>query len=117
MLWTLQDGRDDNLLVVEYPYFERDVPMTFDEEGTYVTTDVVFEHNVTHEWNHGLGEIVTALLDAEMAITGLTEHDSVPWEALPGQMEQIGRDEWRLTDRPWRLAHSYTLEAVKTGPA
>jgi len=117
MLWTLQDGRDDDLLVVEYPYFERDVPMTFDEEGTYVTTDVVFEHNVTHEWNHGLGEIVTALLDAEMAITGLTEHDSVPWEALPGQMEQIGRDEWRLTDRPWRLAHSYTLEAVKTGPA
>ena len=117
MLWTLQDGRDDNLLVVEYPYFERDVPMTFDEEGTYVTTDVVFEHNVTHEWNHGLGEIVTALLDAGMAITGLTEHDSVPWEALPGQMEQIGRDEWRLTDRPWRLAHSYTLQAVKTGPA
>ena len=117
MLWTLQDGRDDDLLVVEYPYFERDVPMTFDEEGTYVTTDVVFEHNVTHEWNHGLGEIVTALLDAEMAITGLTEHDSVPWEALPGQMEQIGRDEWRLTDRPWRLAHSYTLQAVKTGPA
>ncbi|HEX9528315.1 MAG TPA: class I SAM-dependent methyltransferase [Streptosporangiaceae bacterium] len=117
MLWTLQDGRDDDLLVVEYPYFERDVPMTFDEEGTYVTTDVVFEHNVTHEWNHGLGEIVTALLDAGMAITGLTEHDSVPWEALPGQMEQIGRDEWRLTDRPWRLAHSYTLQAVKTGPA
>ena len=117
MLWTLQDGRDDDLLVVEYPYFERDVPMTFDEEGTYVTTDVVFEHNVTHEWNHGLGEIVTALLDAEMAITGLTEHDSVPWEALPGQMEQIGRDEWRLTDRPWRLAHSYTLQAVKTRPA
>ena len=117
MLWTLQDGRDDDLLVVQYPYFERDVPMTFDEEGTYVTTDVVFEHNVTHEWNHGLGEIVTALLDAEMAITGLTEHDSVPWEALPGQMGQIGRDEWRLTDRPWRLAHSYTLQAVKTGPA
>jgi len=117
MLWTLQDGRDDDLLVVQYPYFERDVPMTFDEEGTYVTTDVVFEHNVTHEWNHGLGEIVTALLDAEMAITGLTEHDSVPWEALPGQMEQIDRDEWRLTDRSWRLAHSYTLQAVKTGPA
>src|SRR5712692_247991 len=62
MLWSLQNGRDDDLLVVQYPYFERDVPMTFDEEGTYVTTDVVFEHNVTHEWNHGLGEIATALL-------------------------------------------------------
>ena len=26
--------------------------------------DAVFEHNVSHEWNHGIGEIVTALLDA-----------------------------------------------------
>ena len=115
MLWTIQDGRDDNLLVVEYPYFERDEPIVFDEGGTYVATDVVFEQTVTHEWNHGLGEIVTALIDAGLAITGLTEHDSVPWEAQPGQMEEIGGGEWRLTDRPWRLPHSYTLQAVKRG--
>ena len=113
MLWTLQDGRDDNLLVVEYPYFEREEPIVFDEGGTYVATDVVFEQTVTHEWNHGLGEIVTALLDAGLVITGLTEHDSVPWEAQPGQMEQIGGGEWRLAERPWRLPHSYTLQAVK----
>jgi hypothetical protein len=77
-----------------------------------VHTDVTFTHNRTNEWNHGLGEIVTALLDAGMELTGLTEHDSVPWEALPGQMEQAGH-EWRLADRPWRLAHSYTLQATK----
>lgn len=113
MLWTLQDGRDDGLLVVEYPYFERDEPMVFNEGGTYVSTDAVFEHNVTHEWNHGLGEIVTGLLDAGMTITGLTEHDSVPWDAQPGQMEQIGGGEWRLADRPWRVPHSYTLQAAR----
>ena len=28
-------------------------------------------------------------------------------------MEQIDGDEWRLTDRPWRLPHSYTLQAIK----
>jgi SAM-dependent methyltransferase len=115
MLWSLADSRDDGLLVVEYPYFEREEPIIFDEGGTYVATDVVFEHTLTHEWNHGMGEIVTSLFDAGMAITGLTEHDSVPWEALPGQMEQIGGGEWRLTDRPWRLPHSYTLQAVKSG--
>ncbi len=113
VLWTIQDGRDDDLLVVEYPYFERDEPFVFDSGGTYVATDVVFEQTVTHEWNHGLGEIVTALLDVGMVITGLTEHDSVPWEAQPGQMTEIGGGEWRLTDRPWRLPHSYTLQAVK----
>src|SRR6266581_7749781 len=90
MLWALEDAREDNLLVVRYPYCEREEPLAVDDAGTYVQTDVVFRHNITHVWNHGLGEIVTALLDAGMQITALTEHDSVPWEALPGKMERIG---------------------------
>lgn len=115
MLWSLADTRPDELLVVEYPYFEREEPTIFDEGGTYVSTDVEFEQTITHEWNHGLGEIVTALMRSGLTITGLTEHDSVPWEALPGQMTLLGNGEWRLTDRPWRLPHSYTLQAVKAG--
>ncbi len=115
MLWALEDAREDCLLVVEYPYFEREAPIVWDEGGTYVETDVAFEHNVTHEWNHGLGEIVTALLAVGMELTALVEHDSVPWEALPSQMERVGGREWRLIDRPWRLPHSYTLQAVRRG--
>jgi SAM-dependent methyltransferase len=115
MLWSLADARPDGLLVVDHPYFERDEPSVWDEGGTYVETHVVFEHNVTHEWNHGLGEIVSALLDEGLRVTGLAEHDSVPWEALPGQMERLPGGEWRLADRPWRLPHSYTLQAVAGG--
>jgi SAM-dependent methyltransferase len=113
MLWTLDDERTDDLLAVRYPYFERDAPMVFDNEGTYVATDTVFSHTTTHEWNHGLGEIVTALLSAGLAVTGLVEHDSVPWEALPGKMERLDGGEWRLTEDPSRLPHTYTLQAVK----
>ncbi len=115
MMWALDEARDGNLLVVDYPYFEREEPLVFDDDGTYVETDAVFTHNRVNVWNHGLGEIVTALLDAGMELTGLAEHDSVPWEALPGQMELLGNGEWRLTDRPWRLPHSYTLRARKRG--
>jgi SAM-dependent methyltransferase len=115
MLWTLADPREDRLLAVEYPYFEQPEPLVWDEAGTYVETDVEFEHTVTHEWNHGLGEVVTALMSAGMQLTMLEEHDSVPWEALPGQMERLELDEWRLIDRPARLAHTYTLQAVKAG--
>ena len=43
----------------------------------------------------------------------LVEHDSVPWQALPGQMDEIGGGEWRVRDRPERLPHTYTLQAVK----
>jgi len=113
MLWALADPRPDGLLVVDHPYFEREEPTVWDEGGTYVETDVVFEHNVTHEWNHGLGEIVSALLDEGLRLTSLVEHDSVPWDALPGQMERLPSGEWRLADRPWRLPHSYTLQAVR----
>jgi len=115
MLWALDDTRKDGLLAVEFAYFEREEPLVWEEGGTYVQTDVTFEHNVSYSWNHGLGEIVTALLDVGMELTGLTEHDSVPWEAMPGKMEQIGGGEWRLADRPWRVPHSYTLQAVKRG--
>ncbi len=113
VLWALDDTRADDLLVLRYPYVERDEPMVFDEAGTYVETDVVFEHTRTEEWNHGLGEIVTALLDSGMEITALAEHDSVPWQALPAMTEQAGTGEWQLASQPWRLPHSYTLQAVK----
>ncbi len=113
VLWALADPRPDGLVVLEYPYFERAEPTVWDEDGTYVETDVVFTQTRSVEWNHGLGEVVTALLDAGMQVTGLVEHDSVPWEALPGQMEQVDANEWRLADRPWRLPHTYTLQAVR----
>jgi SAM-dependent methyltransferase len=113
VLWALADPRPDGLLVLEYPYFEHEEPSIWVEPGTYVETDTGFQHNVTHEWNHGLGEIVTALLDAGLAITSLIEHDSVPWEAIGGQMDHLPNGEFRLTDRPGRLPHTYTLQAVR----
>ena len=111
MLWSLADVRPDHLLVVDHPYFEQVEPLVWDDGGTYVPTDVEFVHNTTLEWNHGLGEIVTALMDAGLTITALAEHDSVPWEALPGQMTLGPGGEWRLSERPERLACSYTLQA------
>jgi SAM-dependent methyltransferase len=114
VLWALPDPRPDGLLTLELPYFEQTEPTVWTEGGTYVETDAEFVHNTTHEWNHGLGEIVTALIEAGLAVTGLTEHTSVPWEALPGQMHRIENGEWQLTDRPERLPHSYTLRAVRT---
>lgn len=113
VLWALPDPRPDGLITLEHPYFERPEGTVWDEDGTYVDTDVRFVNTRSVEWNHGIGEVVTALLAAGLRLTALVEHDSVPWEALPGQMERVGYDEWRLADRPWRLPHTYTLQAVK----
>ena len=113
MLFTIEERDDDQLVVVKYPYFEQPEPLTWTEGGTYVETDHVFENTVSHEWSHGLGEIVTALIEAGLALTGLVEHESVPWNPFPGRMEQINGGEWRLAERPARLAASFTLQAVR----
>jgi hypothetical protein len=112
MLWALDEKHTDRL-VVDYPYFEHAEPLVFDEPDTYIETDAEFTHVTSHSWNHGLGEVVGALLGAGLTLTQLGEHDSVPWPALPGQMVRLDNGEWQLTDRPERLAHSYTLQAVK----
>jgi len=112
MLWAVDETQTDRV-VVDYAYFETEEPLVDEYEGTYVATEVQFRNNLTHNWNHGLGETVTALLDVGMQVTALTEHDSVPWEAIPGQMVKDDSGEWRLRDRPERLACSYTLQAVK----
>ena len=113
MLATLQYGRDDDLLVVTGPYFETAAPQESEWRGTYVSTDREVRHGLTHQWNHGLGDIVTAVLGAGLTLTGLAEHDSVPWNALPGRMMNVGGGEWRLAEGTSRVPCSYTLQAVK----
>jgi SAM-dependent methyltransferase len=111
VLWALDEKRTD-VIALGYPYFEHAEPLRFDEPGTYVETDLTFDRNESREWNHGLGEIVTALLDAGLQLTMLVEHDSVPWDALPGRM--IHADgEWRMAEHGDRVPLSYTLQAVK----
>jgi len=76
-------------------------------------TEQRLSHTETHEWNHGLGEVVTALLAHGLQLTALVEHQSIPWEALPGQMLKGSDGEYRLREQPARLPLSYTLVAVK----
>jgi len=113
VLWALADPLPEGRLELGLPYFEQEEPLVWDEGGTYVETDVEFEHNTTKEWNHGLGEIVSAVLAEGLTLTALVEHDSVPWDAFPGHTDKLPGGEFRIADRPWRLPHSYTLTAVK----
>ncbi len=111
MLWALGDPRPDQLLVVEYPYFETEgVP--FSETHSYVEhEDPLSSPDIIH-FNHGLAQVITATMDAGLVLTAIEEHDSVPWNPFGEAMEE--RDgEYRLIHDPARLAASYTLQAVK----
>jgi SAM-dependent methyltransferase len=111
MLETL--ARSPEGPVLEYPYFEHQQPIIFNEASTYVETDVQLEQLPVHMWNHGLGETISALLDNGLQLTGFDEHDSAPWNALGDLMVADDQGEWRLKDRPRRLAATFTLRALK----
>ena len=85
VLWALADPLPDGAARARATRTSsRAEPLVWDEGGTYVETDQEFTQNVTHEWNHGIGEIITAVLEAGLELTAFEEHDSVPWNAFPG---------------------------------
>lgn len=113
MLDTLSDTRPDDLLVVRYPYFET-AGIAFTEESTYGGAGVVAAPQGV-SFNHGLGEVFTALTDAGLTVTTLEEHREVPWNALGNAMiESTEFDgEYVLAQNPERLPLTYTIQACK----
>ncbi|MEO8422779.1 MAG: methyltransferase [Actinomycetota bacterium] len=75
--WTLGEEMPPTF---RYDYWERAEPEVFDVEGSYAdpTADVKTERE--YSWNHGLGEIVTALVDAGLTIELLREYPFSAWD-------------------------------------
>jgi SAM-dependent methyltransferase len=112
VLWSLADPRSDGLLVVEYPYFET-AGVHFSELYSYVDhVEPLTSPDFIH-FNHGLGQIVTALINAGMQLKALEEHDTAPWNPFGKSAEEVGGGEYRLRENPERLPLTYTLQAIK----
>jgi hypothetical protein len=114
VLWSLADPREDELLVIEYPYLETEgVP--FSEQQSYVSHDEPLASPDIIHFNHGLAQVITALLDAGMELTAFEEHDTAPGRPLDDMMEDVGGGEYRLRQDSVRLPATYTLQASKSG--
>ncbi len=113
VLWSLCDPRPDQLVVIEYPYFEVDGGTAFVEQKTYVEHEGDLAAPDIVGFNHGLGEILTAVADAGLRLVSFEEHQTVPWNALGDAMIDTGGEEFALRVMPERLAASYTLRAEK----
>jgi SAM-dependent methyltransferase len=104
-------ARPDELRL-RYPYWEHEDPLTFRVEGSYAdrsaATDGLFEHS----WNHSLGEIVSALIDAGLQLEFLHEFNFAEWDIAFVEESDDGR--WRLPgDAHGRLPLSFSLRATK----
>lgn len=112
VLGSLDDERDDDLLVMAYPYFETVEPNEWVTDVSYTGDETKVDSPVAREWAHGLGETAQAVLDAGLTLTRLEEHTELEWQFLPWMVPtESGR--WALPHGRERLPMMYTLEAVK----
>jgi SAM-dependent methyltransferase len=95
-----------------HTYFEEREPYVDDSGETYTDADRALVNTRTYEWNHSIGQVVTALIDRGMRIDRLEEHDwtvdsQFPWlvEAAPGH--------WTTAPGSPRLPLSYTVVATR----
>jgi SAM-dependent methyltransferase len=75
------EGVAAGALKLAYPYFEHPEPLIFPVQGSYADPDADVGDQAEHGWDHGLGEIVMALVDQGLRIDLLVEHPFLAWAA------------------------------------
>lgn len=111
VLWALDADRTDGVLAITEPYFETADPNRWEDIGTYADGDATFEHTVTYEWNHGMGEIITSLIDVGLRIEFLHEQRTSVIGMLPVMIET--EEGWTLPEKVDRVPMMYSIKAIK----
>ena len=113
---SLDDEAPTGDLRLLYPYFEQSQPQHWAGGEDYADDSASLEHHHSYEWNHSLGEIVTAVIDAGLQVEFLHEQEWTVYRALPWLVE-TERGIWRLPDRDGqadrRLPLMFSLRATK----
>lgn len=100
-------------LKVEQPYFQRGKPLTWEDATSYVTAPAgapEIRHRRNHQWNHSLGQTVSAVLRAGLVLDSFEEDVHAAWCPWPELMVEDVRG-WRLRDDPDRLPLQFALTA------
>jgi SAM-dependent methyltransferase len=112
VLWSL-DWETDGPLVVRFPYFEIPESVRFDDVDATYLGEGTLAHTTTHEWNHGIAETYTALVDAGLEVTSMREHRELEWQGLP-TMTLHDDGLWRLPNHQRDLVPlMWTIAATK----
>lgn len=92
---TLDLDVSDQSLVMRYPYFETESPLRWDDVEDYADERAELKNPVFYEWNHGLGEIVNAVIVTGLRLEFLNEQNWSVYRATPW-MEETERGIYRL---------------------
>ncbi|MCD0443240.1 class I SAM-dependent methyltransferase [Glycomyces sp. A-F 0318] len=96
--------------------FERDYlgrePVVLDEPGTYVDFRAETERNLSYEWNHAIGAVVSALAAHGLRLEFLHEFDWTLFQQF-GTLERDG-EAYRQPEGTPKAPLMYTLKASRT---
>ena len=106
--WSLAD----DALEFAHTYFEEAEPYADDSDQTYTDAERPLAHTRSYEWNHGIGEVVTALIDQGLRIDVLQEHDWTVHQRFPWLVE-VGPGRWASPPELPRLPLSFTVVATR----
>ena len=97
--------------IFRYPYFPTGQPICSGSTGSYAVPDHPVE-TVGYEWPHTVAEVVQALLDAGLRLTGMREFAHTTYRSLPWLVQDNGGD-WRWPGENAFLPLMYAIQAVK----
>jgi len=94
--------------IMTYGYMQDEV--IYEEyEGTYADQESAITSK-EYGWNHGLGEVISALTEAGLRIEYLTEHNESPYNVLPN-LTETDNGMFETQDKLYPLI--FTLKATK----
>lgn len=106
------EGVEPGELKLQYPYWTHRDPISLKVHGSYADPLAPTDSLVEHGWDHSLGEIVTALIQAGLRIDFLHEFPFSMWKLDFTVRGPDGR--FRLPgDLDGRLPLSFSLKATK----
>lgn len=107
------EGVEPGELRLAYPYWEHDAPLTFAVKGSYADPDADVGDQTEHGWDHGLGEIITALIEAGLRIERLVEHPFLEWKV--DFLVEADDGTWVMPPDAGELPLMFSLVATKPG--
>lgn len=90
-------------------YF-RNEPFVVDQQGTYADPDAELDNTRTYQWTHGVGDVVTAVADADLRVEFCHEFPFTHFEKFDGMVEDDGW--WRPAAGP-ELPLLFSLRATR----
>jgi SAM-dependent methyltransferase len=99
-------------LRLRFPYFNQAEPFVFETQGSYADPTATVAQKVEYGWNHGLGEIVSAIAGAGLQVEFLHELPFVDWPI--SFLQPAGDGTYRLPpEHDGKLPLFFSLKAVK----